>query len=118
MSAEQRRITLTQEDDGWWVATDEGMGEHGVTSQGETRKEALDNLDEAVALYKGEIGHPPTDNRTAVEERAPEDIIENLETFLAERDVPDAPPFTETVRDDYHAHRHRENLERLARDGE
>lgn len=45
-------ITLT-EDDGWWIARDT---ETGVASQGETREEALDNLDEAVALYKGEAG--------------------------------------------------------------
>lgn len=37
---------LTQEDD-WWVARDEEVG---VTSQGKTREEALENLDEAVEL--------------------------------------------------------------------
>ncbi|PHQ41543.1 HicB family protein [Halorubrum sp. C191] len=47
-----RTITLTEADDGWWVARDE---ETGVASQGETRQDALDNLDEAVALHKGEI---------------------------------------------------------------
>ena len=46
-------ITLTQADDGWWVARDEAMG---VASQGETREDALANLDEAVAPHKGEIG--------------------------------------------------------------
>jgi len=47
-------------DDGeWWVATDV---ETGVTSQGESRAEALANLDEAVALHRGEIGRPPTDD--------------------------------------------------------
>jgi len=47
-------------DDGeWWVATDV---ETGVTSQGESRTEALENLDEAVALHRGEIGRPPTDD--------------------------------------------------------
>lgn len=51
-------ITLSQADDGWWVARDT---ESGVTSQGETRTDALDNLDEAVALYDGEAGHEPTD---------------------------------------------------------
>jgi len=35
----------------WWVATDI---ETGVASQGETREDALENLDEAVALYRGE----------------------------------------------------------------
>ena len=59
MSTEQRRITLVEEDD-WWVATDETVGEHGVTSQGHTREEALENLDEAVAGRNGE-GRPPTD---------------------------------------------------------
>ncbi|MCX2819972.1 type II toxin-antitoxin system HicB family antitoxin [Haladaptatus sp. F3-133] len=49
-----REIKLTQEGD-WWVAKDE---EEGVASQGETRVEALENLDEAVALHKGEIGDP------------------------------------------------------------
>jgi len=41
-----------------WSAVDE---EEGVASQGETRVEALENLDEAVALHKGEIGREPTD---------------------------------------------------------
>ncbi len=54
-----RRITLTQDDEtGWWTAVDEDSG---VASEGETRHEALENLDEAVALYKGEIGREPTD---------------------------------------------------------
>ncbi|WP_396891011.1 type II toxin-antitoxin system HicB family antitoxin [Natronomonas sp.] len=48
-----RTITLTQADDGCWVARDV---ETGVSSQGETRQDALDNLDEAVSLHKGEIG--------------------------------------------------------------
>lgn len=44
---------FTQANDGWWVARDE---ETGVASQGETRQNAHDNLNEAVALHKGEIG--------------------------------------------------------------
>ena len=47
-------ITLTREDD-WWVAKDE---ETGVVSQGTTRGEALENLDEALAGHYGE-GDPP-----------------------------------------------------------
>lgn len=48
MSVENpRRITLQEEDDGWWCAIDE---ETGVASQGPTREEALENLDEAVEL--------------------------------------------------------------------
>ena len=43
----ERTITLSEEDDGWWVAVDE---ESGVASQGATRSEALDNLVEAVQL--------------------------------------------------------------------
>lgn len=53
-----RQIRLTQNEDGWWTARDLDAE---VTSQGETRGEALDNLDEAVALAAGEIGHEPTD---------------------------------------------------------
>jgi predicted RNase H-like HicB family nuclease len=44
-----REIRLIEEDDGWWSAVDE---ETGVASQGETREEALANLDEAVELTK------------------------------------------------------------------
>jgi len=62
---EGRTITLTQADDGWWVAHDEATG---VTSQGETRQDALENLDEAVALHTEEIG-------------------DSIETWSQERDV-------------------------------
>ncbi|QKY19909.1 type II toxin-antitoxin system HicB family antitoxin [Halolamina sp. CBA1230] len=41
-----REIRLIEEDDGWWSAVDEGTG---VASQGETREEALENLDEALS---------------------------------------------------------------------
>jgi len=50
-------ITLTDEGE-WWVARDT---ETGVTSQGKTRHEALDNLDEALAGYHG-AGDAPTDD--------------------------------------------------------
>lgn len=53
-----REIRLTEDEEGWWVARDVDAE---VTSQGETREEALENLDEAVALAAGEIGHEPTD---------------------------------------------------------
>lgn len=49
-------ITLTREDE-WWVAKDE---ETDVVSQGKTRQDALENLDEALQGYHGE-GDPPTD---------------------------------------------------------
>jgi len=42
-------IRLIEEDDGGWSAIDD---ETGIASQGETRREALDNLDEAVELSK------------------------------------------------------------------
>lgn len=42
-----------------WVAEDV---ETGVASQGSTREAALENLDEAVALYNGEVGRQPTDD--------------------------------------------------------
>ena len=42
-----RETRLVEEDDGGWSATDV---ETAVASQGETRREALENLDEAVEL--------------------------------------------------------------------
>ena len=42
-----REIRLVEEDDGWWSAIDL---ETGVASQGETREEALQNLDEAIEV--------------------------------------------------------------------
>lgn len=41
-----REIRLIEESDGWWSAIDEDTG---VSSQGSTRREALENLDEALA---------------------------------------------------------------------
>lgn len=49
-------ITLTREDE-WWMAKDE---ETGVVSQGKSRQEALENLDEALQGYHGE-GEPPSE---------------------------------------------------------
>jgi predicted RNase H-like HicB family nuclease len=60
----RREIRLIQEDDGWWSAIDEGMG---VASQGATRSEALDNLDEAVELTE----EARADERDAPEPDAP-----------------------------------------------
>jgi len=42
-----REIRLVEEDGGGWSAIDVDQG---VASQGETRQEALENLDEAVSL--------------------------------------------------------------------
>lgn len=58
VSRPRQRIRLVENPSGTWTARDE---ETGVASQGETRGAALDNLDEALALYRGEIGHEPTD---------------------------------------------------------
>lgn len=44
-----REIRLIEEDDGGWSAIDEELN---IASQGETREEALANLDEAVELTK------------------------------------------------------------------
>lgn len=46
-------------EDGWWVIRDVATG---VTTQGETREEALEMLDEAVALHEGDIGRDPSDD--------------------------------------------------------
>jgi predicted RNase H-like HicB family nuclease len=44
-----REIRLIEEDDGWWSAIDEQTD---VASQGPTRSEALENLDEAVSVTR------------------------------------------------------------------
>lgn len=54
--ANDGEIRLWKED-GWWVAKDVDTG---VTAQGESRAEALDDLDDAVAVYSGESGREPT----------------------------------------------------------
>ncbi|RQG89339.1 type II toxin-antitoxin system HicB family antitoxin [Natrarchaeobius chitinivorans] len=74
MSTQVRReIRLIEEDDGWWSAIDEEVG---VASQGETREEALDNLDEVVALHTGEAGEPIEDEEEFLREIGidPEDV--------------------------------------------
>lgn len=58
MSAAQRRITLTENDDGWWTAREETIG---LTTQGESRDEALNNLDEVIAAVENDEGHAPSD---------------------------------------------------------
>jgi len=50
-------ITLTREDE-WWVAKDEDTG---VVSQGKSRQDALENLDEALQGYHG-AGEPPSED--------------------------------------------------------
>lgn len=58
MSAEPRRITLTKNDDGWWTAREETVG---LTTQGETRDDALDALDEVLNAVENDTGRQPTD---------------------------------------------------------
>lgn len=70
MSKQEPTITLTENEDGWWTARNVEVG---VSSQGETKQEALENLDEAVALYKGEIGREPTDEELREVGIEPED---------------------------------------------
>jgi len=81
----RREIRLVEEDDGRWSAIDEGTG---VASQGETRSEALANLDEAVALHSGEIGEPVTDADLR-------DLGVDPDTVPDEPSEPDAPWFSE-----------------------
>jgi predicted RNase H-like HicB family nuclease len=83
--ASRREIRLVEEDDGRWSAIDE---ETGVASQGETRSEALDNLDEAVALHTGEIGESVTDADLR-------DLGIEPDTVPDEPREPDAPWFSE-----------------------
>ncbi len=56
-SPHDEEIRLWREDD-WWVARDV---ETGVTTQGQSREDALENLDEAVAIHNDEVGSAPTD---------------------------------------------------------
>jgi predicted RNase H-like HicB family nuclease len=53
-----RRITLTENDDGWWTARDETIG---LTTQGETREAALASLDEVINAVENDSGREPTD---------------------------------------------------------
>jgi predicted RNase H-like HicB family nuclease len=81
----RREIRLVEEEDGRWSAIDERVG---VASQGETRSEALANLDEAVALHQGEIGEPVTDADLR-------DLGVDPDTVPDKPQKPDAPWFSE-----------------------
>jgi hypothetical protein len=81
----RREIRLVEESGGRWSAVDEGAG---VASQGETRSEALANLDEAVALHEGNIGDPVTDADLRDLGVDPETVSEGVRE-------PDAPWFSE-----------------------
>ena len=83
MAAEGREIRLIEDPDGGWSAIDE---ETGVASGGDTREEALEMLDEAVALHKGEIGEPIEDEDAFLREIGidPDDVepTKDLPEFL------------------------------------
>ena len=67
----------------WWIAEDLDTG---VTTQGRSQHAALDNLDEAVALHRGEAGREPTEadleeadidpSENTTGERNPPDVLE------------------------------------------
>ncbi|WP_408957273.1 type II toxin-antitoxin system HicB family antitoxin [Natrinema sp. 74] len=80
-----REIRLIEEDDGGWSAVDE---ETSVASHGATRSEALENLDEAIALHRGEVGEPVTDDDLREWGIDPDDVSDEVGT-------PDAPWFDE-----------------------
>ncbi len=63
----------------WWIAEDVVTG---VTTQGESREAALENLDDAVALREG-AGRPPTD------EELREAGIEPAENETGDEEPPD-----------------------------
>ena len=88
-----RKITLTEEG-GWWIARDEDAD---VTSQGRTRTEAIENLDEAVACERAAIENGdeplPPDEQAA--------LFEELGIDPAEvRGDPITPPWERVDRDD------------------
>lgn len=72
-----------------WVATDV---ETGVASQGETRADALENLDEALALHRGEIGDS-VDSPEAEREVLRELDIDPDEVKQAREDAGELPEF-------------------------
>jgi predicted RNase H-like HicB family nuclease len=57
--APDREIRLLKNPDGQWTARDLRVG---VTAQGESRSDALDNLDAVVEAIEGDGGRPPTDD--------------------------------------------------------
>ncbi|GGI97405.1 HicB family protein [Halobellus salinus] len=75
-------IRLWREGSGW-IAEDV---ETGVTTQGASRTAALENLDDAVALRRGEAGREPTEaelraagvdpEANTTGDRAPPDVLE------------------------------------------
>lgn len=74
-------IILTHEPGSeWWGVKDKSTG---VATQGKSRQEALENLDEALAGYHG-AGEPPTDAQLREHEIDPEN---NTSGSLEESDI-------------------------------
>lgn len=51
-------IVLKKNEEGWWTARD---ATRGLTTQGETRDEALANLDDVIDAIENDAGRLPTD---------------------------------------------------------
>lgn len=83
MSAEQRRITLTEEEDGRWTAHDDS---HGLTALGDTRESALESLDAVIEAAEGDGGRPPSDEELR---KAGIDPAENEQRGEAGDELPD-----------------------------
>lgn len=85
-----RTITLSKgEGDSTWSAVDEDLG---VASVGDTREEALQNLDEAVALHIGDTGasvDTPEEEREVLDDLG----IDPDEVNDAREDASDVPEF-------------------------
>jgi predicted RNase H-like HicB family nuclease len=64
------KITLTQNDGGWWTARDERRG---LTTQAETRTEALSTLDDVIDAVENDRGDRPTDMELQAAGIDPED---------------------------------------------
>jgi len=89
-SPNSRHISLEWDEEvGGWSAIDEDLG---VASGGDTREEALEMLDEAVALHKGEIGES-IDSWEEEKEVLEEMGIDPDEVKAAREDDPELPEF-------------------------
>ncbi|WP_290810840.1 type II toxin-antitoxin system HicB family antitoxin [Halovivax sp.] len=77
--AREAEIRLWREGDRW-VATDVGAG---VTTQGRSRTDALENLDDAVAVHEDSRGRESTD------EELREYGIDPADNSTGDRDSPD-----------------------------
>lgn len=76
---DRRTIVLRAQPEGGWTAIDEDTG---VASQGTTREQALDNLDEALDAYHGRNTTYPSDSELR-------EMGVDPETARAQGDLPD-----------------------------